>query len=119
MSVDRRILKAGRHMVVDLDTGSVEIIHKLSLLERRKRKERFVVANLELCARCWEKGHWHKDATKTVDGIKLVKKARKALKISPKTGSGDLYVLIMHQFRRSNKAKPTNGCDCGWCRSNR
>ncbi len=115
--MDKRYLKAGRYLVVDLDTGEARKFTRYTGIEKRKRRIKFVEKHWRLCKAAWEIDHWHKGGTRTAAGIKVVQKARKELKLSEKTGSGDIFVLIMHTFADSGRAKPSNLCECGWCRS--
>ena len=114
--MDKRALKAGRWLTTNLDTGETLVVTRYTMLEARKRRDKFVKKHLNLCKEAYLCDHWHKGA-QTMHGSKVVAKARKLLGYSPKTGSGDIFVLVMHAFQRSHKPKPVKGCDCGHCKN--
>jgi len=58
----------------------------------------FVVNNKTNCYRAFKQGINHKDY-KSPDGRKLINLARKALRYSPTTWSGDIYWQIWKQYK--------------------
>ena len=101
MGIDRRYLKAGRYVVLDTDTGGIEVYRKRTYKDRQRRLFAFITkpVNLELCRIAIVHGHGHSDYRRSAAGKKLVKKARKALGFSEKTGTGDIYYHLLFHFR--------------------
>lgn len=112
--MDRRYLKAGRFLVIDLKDGSASIVQRHTGTEQRERRARFVKKNWKLCEKAFELGHGIR-FSKSEHARKLVDKARKKLGYSQKTNNGDVYMCLFCSFIEMH-AKPLNGCDCGWCK---
>ena len=47
--MDKRYLKAGRYLIVDLDTGEAKKFTRYTGLEKRKRRTKFVEKHWKLC----------------------------------------------------------------------
>lgn len=58
----------------------------------------FIVRNKTDCYRAFKKGVGHRDY-KSAEGMKLIEKARKELKYSPRTYSGDIYVILWKMYK--------------------
>lgn len=118
--MDKCHLKAGKFLVIDLNTGSTTVVRRYTGKEQRVRKITFIKKNVDLCTRAFSQGHGHQYYRISASGMKLVDKARKKLGYSTKTGSGDIYMMVFCAFKAMYPDKsllPT--CTCGWCRNNR
>ena len=116
--VDKRTIKAGTFMVVDLYTGRTQVIRRYSGKEQRQRRDAFVRKNIKLCRKEFsdERGHL---SHRRPGGQRLVDRAREQLGYSPSTGSGDIYHMLFCSFADMGYHRPVRGCHCGWCSSRR
>lgn len=114
--MDRRALKAGRWIATNLDTGETEVVVRLSLLEARRRRDKFVKRHLKLCEEVYRIEHRHKGHL-TAKGRKLVEKARKQLNYSRKTSGCDVFWGLMCTLFDMVEPTPVKGCECGYCKN--
>lgn len=116
--VDRRCLSIGRWVATNLDTGATEVVVRFGILERRHRRDKFVKKHAKTCAALYRIDHWHK-GVQCKRASDLVRKARRKLDYSDKTGAGDIFRFIMDSYREMFKPPPSPGCTCGYCKYHR
>lgn len=112
---DKRCVSAGHWIVTNIDTGETAHIVRYGVLERRRRRDKFVAQHEKLCRKAYKINHLHGDIRCELVQI-VVKKARKKLDYSPKTGSGDVFRFIMDSYREMFDPGPVPGCQCGHCK---
>lgn len=116
--VDRRCLSVGRWIATNLDTGMNEVVVRFGVLERRRRRDKFVRKHAKLCRTAYMLDHRHAGC-RTKQGQKLVEKARRVLDYSDKTGSGDVFRFLMDSYKELFKPGPAPKCECGNCKYHR